>query len=213
MPNDDEFLRLLRRLARLLQVHPETYVKTHLDSLSEGERSVFKRLSRMLPAKPANGSKNKTTVEKITDITTIELSAGLKNCLKDWAGNPALFFEGAGDSPRNYRTAAEIFSRIGRDEDARDISMIKRRFDLRALYLFAVSYDLHTGGSWRNGGCQKLASIIYDDLSQRVDEDINAITEKVKRCVTLGQGFHTWTEKLGGSGYLLVMPLELCETK
>ncbi|EGE04184.1 hypothetical protein TEQG_03216 [Trichophyton equinum CBS 127.97] len=213
MSNND-FLHLLRLLARHLQDHPETYVKTHLNSLSEDERSVFKRLSHMLPTKPVNSSKKKTiAIERITDITTIELSASLKGCLKAWARNPSLFFEGAVDGPRNYRTVAEIFSRIRHDENARGISMIKRRFDLTALYRFAVSYNLHTGRSWRSGGFYKFATIIYNNLPQYGGEDVNSIIQEVKRCVALGQGFHTWSEKLGGLGYLLIMPLELCETR
>ncbi|KAM5441188.1 hypothetical protein MferCBS31731_003616 [Microsporum ferrugineum] len=210
MANND-FLSLLRQLLEHVQEDPD-YVESCLDSLSKDDRSAFKKFSRMLTAKP-KGPKQKTTIKKITDISTIELSAGLQSRLKSWAENPALFFDGSVNNARNYSTVATIFSRIRQDEGERDILMIKRRFDLMALYRSAVSYGSHTGTSWRNNGAINFATIIYRDLSRYDKEDFNGIIRDVERWVDLGQGFYTWAEKLGSPGYLLIMPLGLCETK
>ncbi|EEQ28061.1 conserved hypothetical protein [Microsporum canis CBS 113480] len=210
MANND-FLSLLRRLLEHVQEDPD-YVESCLDSLSKDDRSAFKKFSRMLTAKP-KGPKQKTTIKKITDISTIELSAGLQSRLKSWAENPALFFDGSVNKARNYSTVATIFSRIRQDEGERDILTIKRRFDLMALYRSAVSYGSHTGTSWRNNGAINFATIIYRDLSRYDKEDFNGIIRDVERWVDLGQGFYTWAEKLGSPGYLLIMPLGLCETK
>ncbi|GBF66302.1 hypothetical protein TMEN_9022 [Trichophyton mentagrophytes] len=213
--SDDEILDLLRRFVQLVRSNPEPYLKAHLDSLSEDERRVIKKFSRILSesGKGSTRKGNTTVIEDIKDITTIQLSFSLEACLKDWKRDPKLFFKSAVDIQCSYGTAGEIFSRIRLDEDSRDTLMIRRRFDLRALYQFAVSQGLHTGKSWRNNGSQRFALVICNDLLRHGDKEVNAIMEKVRDYVYLGQGFHLWAEKLGGPGYLLIMPLELSETK
>ncbi|KAM5436601.1 hypothetical protein McanCB21832_002336 [Microsporum canis] len=204
----DESLRLLRRLVQYVQDdNLKQQLKTSLSSLSKKEISALKKV---LTVKSAKGDSAGKTINKVTDITKLQLAPSLERSLPLWRrDNTSYFLETTAESC-SYETAGAVFNKLQQNKENKDTQTIKRRFDLRSLYKFAVSRHYHSGKRWREGGSRSLASDICKDVP---NNDVDAVEKELQHLIHLGRGFEAWVKQLGGPGYLLLLPLEICETK
>ncbi|PGG94972.1 hypothetical protein AJ80_10067 [Polytolypa hystricis UAMH7299] len=209
--DNDSLVCLLRQLARHMQDNTVS-VQAAFDCLSEDERSALKKFHKTVTSGGAgnrNGERTKT--KKIADIVKIEIPDGLKHFLSSCVVDHSVFFGKTESDSHPYKTAGALFHKISRDETQEDILTITRRFDLRALFRFALAGNYHTGRSWRTTGCHRLAEYIHHRLP--TSGGITEIENKLAKYIPIGLGYDHWAVALGDPSYLLILPLEVSETE
>ena len=84
------------------------------------------------------------------------------------------------------------------------MATIQRRFDIESIYRRVIASGHHTGERWYKGGSTRLAGQLKQ--SPLVLDEVGEVQKKLEKYVELGSSLHLWAERLGGSGYFIVLP-------
>ena len=222
MPAETEIQELDRKLmnlANFLLVHnlPASTCQQRFAQLPEAHRTALRRLE---PAKKrkcnsvntqtSNVSDQKRRLQKFWFIQTAEPPSNLQFYLKSWTNRFDSYFEQAADPPTPDQFGLHAsFVRIGRNEEACGVSTIRRRFDLHSFYDGAVLCGYHNGQRWRNGGSTRLAEKL--ERSPLIHGNLDEIKSTVERYLEYGHSLDLWANRLGGTGYFMVLPQTVAE--
>lgn len=171
-------------------------------TLGPEHQSALKSLVRK--QQPKKGA-SKCRRQKLFELTSLVPSIELQTQINIWNANHESFFQDvAQSSPTNFYDFQASFVRVGRADATRHVTITRRRFDLESIHLRIRSLGYHDGEKWVRGGSTRLANHLKDSLS--IPDGVEDIKAKLERYCEQGFGLHLWAQKLGGSGYFVVLP-------
>lgn len=171
-------------------------------------KSALKSLVQKQQASRASGQKS--CQQRLLDIENVEPPKELQDIITSWTDTYDSFFQDPTPViPTTYCDFTAAFVRVGRNEAKRGVATIQRRFDLESIYMRVSKSDYHNGKQWLRGGSDRLAQRLKQ--SPTISADVEEVRKQIEKYVELGSSFHLWAEKLGGSGYFIVLPQTLAE--
>lgn len=218
-----EFSSLLRQLALFLKHHSERTLLREYQSLSETEKTTLRKFIEILKPEETAGKADEIAGEpdeadgpdssagesrrKLFDTTAIAPG----DYLNHWIADYATFFDSISTDLVQHSWAT-AYKKIRMNETVSEILTIRRRFQLRNLYLSVVNANYHTGKSWRHDGSLQLATNIKNEDSS-IAETVEDIKKTLEIRIELGIGYNYWVSELGEPGYLILMPSNVSETE
>ncbi len=165
-------------------------------------------LNKIVPTKNRKARKAATRndrQQKFFSIESVEPSTELQGRVKIWTNDFESFFtDPVYPTASSYYAFSTSFTRVGKNQEIREVATIQRRFDLESIYRRAVACGHHTGERWHRGGSARLAEQLKQ--SPLVLDEVGEVQKKLEKYVELGFSLHLWAERLGGSGYFIVLP-------
>lgn len=142
-------------------------------------------------------------------IHRVSISPWLREVSGRWLKDSTGFCSKICRNPRAVGLASAFLQIYDQQKDA-EVLALYRRFQLRNFYLLAVELDYHTGERWcRNASSDLAKQIRKQRLSLEVGQE--KLKSHLDKFVRLGRKYSRWATELGGSGYLLAMPLNITE--
>jgi hypothetical protein len=197
-------------LSEFLLRHQDTLSTTSCQNIYQTlpttHKSALQQLVRTAKRKSDNVTGPKRRRQKLYQIQNVEPSEELEDRIKTWANDYDAFFKDpeCAITADRYSLSAS-FIRINRNDETRQVATIRRRFDLRSFYVKVVALGYHTGSRWQQRGSERLAEELQRSLSSD-GRDVEDIRTKLEKYVELGSNWNLWASRLGGSGYLLILP-------
>ena len=176
------------------------------ETLPTTHKSALKQFVGTAKRKAENLTGRERRQQKLYEIQNVEPSEELQDRFKTWANNFESFFQDpeCAITGNRYSLSAS-FIRIDHNEELRQVATIRRRFDLRSFYVKVVALDYHSGTRWCRNGSDRLARKLKRSLGSD-GRDVEDIRTKLEKYVELGFNWNLWASRLGGPGYLLVLP-------
>ena len=183
------------------------------ETLSPTHKNALKQVVQTAKCKAKNVTGvtgRRARQQKLYDIQNLEPSEELQDRIKTWADNIESFFQDLECvNTGNGHDLSASFIRIDSNEDTRQVMTIRRRLDLRSFYVKVVARGYHAGERWHPRGSAKLAKQLKQSLAS--DRDAEEIRKKLEKYVEMGFSWNLWAERLGGPGYLLILPQTVAE--
>ena len=181
------------------------------ETLSPTHKNALKQVVQTAKYKAKGVTDRKVRQQKLYEIQNVEPSKELQDRIKTWANNIESFFQNPeyANAANGYGLSAS-FIRIESNEETRQITTIRRRFDLRSFYIKVVALGYHTGKRWRHGGSANLTQQLKQSLANDGLE-VDEIQMKLERYIEIGSSWDLWATRLGGPGYLLILPQMVAE--
>ena len=177
-------------------------------TLPTEHRSVLRQLvfERKRKTKKATGQ----GLQKLFHMENVEPTQELRDRIEIWVKDFGSFFQDPvlGIETNHYSLSVS-FQRIAHSAETWEVAKIRRRFDLESIYKRVVRSGHHTGTGWRNGGSTRLAQQLH--RSPLIKDSVDEIIGKLERYTELGRSWHLWAERLGGSGFFIVLPQTVAE--
>lgn len=146
--------------------------------------------------------------EKLLQLQHIDPPQTVKNILKRCRSNFNSIIE-ARQSTIDFQALSAQYIQLSKRGKGPELSILRRRLLLESFYLDAGRTGWYDGKVWLRDKKHLLAEKIF--ASPDVTDGIKVVKTSVSKYVELGRSFHIWAKHLGGSGYLLLLPLGVSE--
>ena len=179
-------------------------------TLPTRHRSALRQLVSARKRKSEKATGRKSRLQKLFHIKSVEPSQELRDRIETWVKDFGSFFQDpVVATGTNHHSLSASFQRIAQSAETREVATIRRRFDLDSIYKRVVRSGHHTGTGWRNGGSARLAQQLH--RSPLISDGVDEIRGKLERYAELGRSWNLWAERLGGPGFLIVLPQTVAE--
>ena len=202
---DNKLLDLSEFLVDNQATLPTSTCQERYATLPPTHKSALRSLVPTKKRKAKKAATRKDRQQKFFSIESVEPSTELQGRIQTWKNDFESFFD---DPVRpiapSYYDISASFTRVSNNQEIREVATIQRRFDIESIYQRVVASGHHTGERWHKGGSARLAEQLKQ--SPLVLDEVGEVQKKLEKYVELGFSLHLWAERLGGSGYFIVLP-------
>ncbi|KAL9129877.1 MAG: hypothetical protein Q9217_001777 [Psora testacea] len=187
---------------------PATYQRIYA-TLPTKHQSALRQLVFAKKRKSEKKAGRTSRLQRLFHIESVEPSQEVRDRIETWVKDFSSFFQDPVITTGTNHSLSASFQRISQSAETREVATIRRRFDLESIYKRVVRSGYYTDTGWRHGGSARLAEQLQ--RSSLISDGVDEIRVKLEKYAELGRSWNLWAERLGGPGFLIVLPQTVAE--